>query len=83
MTRTQIQLPDELYRRAKRFGEQREIYLAEMARRGIELFLERFPGETGGVDWRLPEVDGGGIRVPLERLYEVAGGEEAGRSGNG
>ena len=43
MTRTQIQLPDELYERAKRFGSARELSLAEMTRRGLEMFLARFP----------------------------------------
>ena len=43
MTRTQIQLPDELYQRAKAFAAQRELSLAEVTRRGLELFLDRFP----------------------------------------
>ena len=41
MIRTQIQLPDDLYRRAKRFGAAREMSLAEMTRRGLELLLDR------------------------------------------
>ena len=36
MTRTQIQLPDELYREAKALCDEREMSLAELARRGIE-----------------------------------------------
>ncbi len=36
MTRTQIQLPDELYQDAKRLCAEREMSLAELARRGIE-----------------------------------------------
>ena len=43
MKRTQIQLPDELYQRAKAFAAQRELSLAEVTRRGLELFLDRFP----------------------------------------
>ena len=39
MVRTQIQLPDDLYARAKKLCESREISLAEMARRGIEYIL--------------------------------------------
>jgi hypothetical protein len=34
MTRTQIQLPDQLYQRAKAFAAAREISLAEITRRG-------------------------------------------------
>ena len=36
MTRTQIQLPDKLYQEAKRLCDEREMSLAELARRGIE-----------------------------------------------
>lgn len=81
MTRTQIQLPDELYQRAKSFAAAREISLAEVARRGIELFIARYPDSTmTPVTWKLPTVDAGGIRVPLERLREIAAEEESTRS---
>jgi hypothetical protein len=43
MVRTQIQLPDALYERAKQFAADREMSLAELARRGLELLLERYP----------------------------------------
>jgi hypothetical protein len=73
MTRTQIQLPDELYQRAKRFAAKRELSLAEMTRRGLELFLERYPGEDSQPGpWKLPKVKGGGINVPLDQLHEAA-----------
>ena len=55
MVRTQIQLPDELYARAKKFSERREISLAELARRGIEYILGVYasgPGE--GRVWQPP-----------------------------
>jgi hypothetical protein len=81
MTRTQIQLPDELHRRAKRFSVEREISLAEITRRGIELFLERFPASRPGKkSWKLPRIDSGGIRIPLARLHDVAAEEETTRS---
>jgi hypothetical protein len=81
MTRTQIQLPDELYQRAKAFAEQRELSLAEIARRGIELFIARFPADpTPGSQWKLPQVDGGGLHIPLEQLHEIAAQDEATRS---
>lgn len=78
MTRTQIQLPDELYRRAKTFAAEREVSLAEITRRGLELFLDRFPEAPAPKRaWKLPRVDGGGIRVPLTELREIsAGGED-------
>lgn len=80
MTRTQIQLPDELYQRAKSFAAEREISLAEVTRRGIELFLERFPQTAPErKSWQLPRVNGGGIKVTLEKLREIAAEEESTR----
>jgi len=79
MIRTQIQLPDELYRRAKRVAEIREISLAEMTRRGLELFLDRLPPPAQDQDeWKIPRVDGGGIKVSLERLREFSDEERRG-----
>lgn len=77
MIRTQIQLPDDLYRRAKQVAQQREISLAEMTRRGLELFLARVGPATVPPDgWQLPTVAGGGIRVPLESLHDIAAADE-------
>jgi predicted transcriptional regulator len=80
MTRTQIQLPDELYQRAKAFAAEREISLAEIARRGIEQFMARFPEKAPKrKKWQLPRVNGGGIKVPLAELHAVAAEEESTR----
>ena len=71
-----IQLPDELYKRAKRFADSRELPLAEIIRRGLELFLERYPlGEASKKPWKLPTVNGGGIKVPLDQMDDFATGE--------
>jgi len=81
MVRTQIQLPDRLYRQAKAFAADHELSLAEITRRGLELFLARYPQPPVPLgQWRLPCVDGGGIKVPLEQLGEIAAAEESGRS---
>jgi hypothetical protein len=81
MIRTQIQLPDQLYHQAKAFAAERELSLAEIARRGLELFLERYPQPpVPSGQWHLPRVDGGGIKVPLEKLREVAATDESTRS---
>lgn len=80
MTRTQIQLPDDLYKRAKSFAAERELSLAEVTRRGLELFLERFPeNDPERKPWKVPTFDGGGILVPLEKLHDVSAEEEANR----
>jgi hypothetical protein len=81
MTRTQIQLPDELYERAKAFAAERELSLAEITRRGLELFLARFPQTAPErKKWQLPRVNGGGIKVPLEQLHGVVAEDESTRS---
>jgi hypothetical protein len=81
MTRTQIQLPDELYQRAKTFAAEREISLAEMTRRGLELFLARFPESSPGKQaWKMPKVRSGGLKVPLENLRDIAAQDEEVRS---
>jgi len=45
MVRAQIQLPDEVFARAKRLCEAREISMAELARRGIEYILNVYDPE--------------------------------------
>ena len=84
MIRTQIQLPDALHARAKLFAAEREISMAEMTRRGLELFLDRFPqpkarGKTKVKKWQLPRVNVG-IKVPLDQLHDIAFEEESTRS---
>ncbi|MGE3311458.1 MAG: hypothetical protein AB7O66_15935 [Limisphaerales bacterium] len=81
MVRTQIQLPDELYQQAKAFAADRELSLAEVARRGIELFIARYPSKpTPHRLWQLPRVDGGGLKIPLEQLRDVSALDESTRS---
>ena len=81
MIRTQIQLPDELYQRAKIFAAEREVSLAEITRRGLEMFLDRFPeSPVPKRAWKLPKVDGGGIQVPLTGLRGIASGDQEIRS---
>jgi len=56
MTRTQIQLPDDTYVRAKKLCEAREISLAELARRGIEYILSVYSMESdANRDWQPPK----------------------------
>ena len=44
MTKTQIQVPEELFREIKSFAKAREWSLAETFRRGAELLLEVYDG---------------------------------------
>lgn len=55
MVKTQIQIPDRLYREAKRIAEENEMSFAEVVRRGIEAMVRDFPsGRQRGVAWRPP-----------------------------
>ncbi len=67
MHRTQIQLPDELYRKAQRYSESREMSLAETVRRGLELLFQQSPIEVPPGEWKLPVLNLG-IKVPVEDL---------------
>ncbi|MFM7035613.1 MAG: ribbon-helix-helix protein, CopG family [Planctomycetia bacterium] len=55
MIKTQIQIPDDLYRRVKRLAESQEWSLAETLRRAAELLLAvRSPGSNADrTTWRL------------------------------
>jgi hypothetical protein len=54
MVKTQIQLPDSLYRDLKRLAAQKEWSLAETLRRAAEQFLARHPAAPRARDWRPP-----------------------------
>ena len=59
MTRTQIQLPDLLFAQARKFAKAREMSLAEVCRRALELYLNVSApvrdGETSkDEEWHLP-----------------------------
>lgn len=61
MTRTQVQLPDPLYRRLKEIAERQDWSLSEVIRKAAEHFITRFPEETKlPVVWRYPTLDCGG-----------------------
>lgn len=56
MVKTQIQIPDGLYREAKRLAEENEMSFAEVVRRGLEEIVRHHPpGRTNRQAWRLPE----------------------------
>ncbi|MEN8164133.1 MAG: antitoxin [Acidobacteriota bacterium] len=55
MMRTQIQLPDSLYREAKRVAAEREISFAEVVRRGLEYITKVYPPtEDSSSPWLPP-----------------------------
>ena len=71
--RTQIQLPDELYRHAKRIAAQREISLAEVVRRGLEHMMRLYPERKDAAARSLPEpLRLGKHRAPPAEWRELA-----------
>lgn len=59
MVRVQIQLPDEVYARVRRLASAKEISIAELARRGLELVLAQTPAaEELESPWEPPTVRG-------------------------
>lgn len=54
MVKTQIQLPDHLYREAKRAATDYEMSFAEVVRRSLERTLPAYPPKTAQ-PWQLPE----------------------------
>ncbi len=58
MVKTQIQIPDHLYRETKRIAAQYEMSFAEVVRRGLERLVPSYPPRVGPAgEWRLPELD--------------------------
>jgi hypothetical protein len=74
MTRTQIQLPDGLYARAKHVAERREMSLAELVRRGLEHMVRVYgAAEEPAREWRLPDpMSLGDFLAPADDWRELA-----------
>lgn len=65
MTRTQIQLPNPLFKRLKQIAALRDWSLAELIRRGMEQYVQTCPEVTQpATAWKMPVLRGsGGHRV--------------------
>lgn len=70
MIKTQVQIPDDLLRKAKSIAASREWSLAEVMRRGLEYMAQTHMSETSGPEWELPLIRGGDGLDP-ERLEEA------------
>ena len=80
MIRTQVQLPDELYRRAKEFSAEREISLVQMTRRALEQFLDRDPKRREDPKtWKFPVLNSGGVKLTLDEVDNLLFEEESSR----
>ena len=68
MNKTQIQLPDGLYREAKRVARERKISLADVMHRGLEHIMRVYPRmPPEAPEWTPPQAKSlGGFQVPVE-----------------
>lgn len=72
MIRTQIQLPDPLYKRAKDVAILRDWSLAEVVRRALECYVDRFSdGLPSSGDWEFPVLDFGGDYLVNPAAFHV------------
>ena len=54
MIRTQIQLPDPLYREVQRVAKSQDWSLAEVIRRGVEAVVRAYPPNKIHTNWKMP-----------------------------
>lgn len=83
MTRTQVQLPDALFARVRRFAEVRESSLAEVCRNALELYVNVHAAEgveEEPVRWKPPVCRSTGLAADpfadadwRERVYAERG----------
>ena len=66
MVKTQVQIPDHLYREGKRIAAEYEMSFADVVRRGLERIIPSFPPRHDATGpWSLPELDLGLQRDPF------------------
>jgi hypothetical protein len=66
--KTQVQLPDHLYYKAKAIAEQREWSLAEVVRRGIEYMASAYPVDTTIEEWQIPILERSAFDPNFDKL---------------
>lgn len=76
MVRTQIQLPDGLYRSAKRVAAAQQWSIAELIRRGTEIAVRQYR-HASKQKWELPKPKRLGLRVPAESLRDLIADDES------
>ncbi len=70
MVKTQIQIPDRLYREAKRIAAENELSFAEVVRRGIEAVARQYPpGRQPPSGWRPPRAHDLGVPLAPEEEW--------------
>ncbi|MEM9079915.1 MAG: hypothetical protein AAGC74_04400 [Verrucomicrobiota bacterium] len=68
MVKTQVQVPDELYEKAKALAKAKEWSLAEVFRRGLEYMTRTNAVEEVEEHWVLPKLGGERFRAGSDEL---------------
>ncbi|MDB6071967.1 MAG: hypothetical protein JWL81_3138 [Verrucomicrobiales bacterium] len=79
MTRTQIQLPEPLFGRLRKIAQVRDISVAEVIRRGMEIYVMTCPEvKTPAAAWKMPVLrsSGGHLVDPATVKPEAAAIEQ-------
>jgi hypothetical protein len=80
MIKTQVQIPDELFRRAKELAAEKEWSFAEVVRRGLEQITQvNPPGRKPASEWRLPEATAMGSPLAPEEEWTALCHEDLSR----
>ncbi len=77
MIKTQVQIPDELFDRAKKVAAAKEWSFAEIVRRGLEYMTQvNPPNRQPAQDWRLPEPVAMGLPLAPEDEWTALSHED-------
>lgn len=78
MIKTQVQIPDDLYRKAKAVAKAKEWSLAEVFRRGVEYITSVNPVDGVDEEWQLPVLSAGEFATDFDELdfKEIAAQDE-------
>lgn len=80
MVKTQVQIPDQLFKEAKRVAKEYEMSFAEVVRRGLERVIISYPKRANSdSSWSLPILNATLI-TPLESIHTISADSESDRS---
>jgi hypothetical protein len=73
MVKTQIQIPDHLFKQAKQLAEESEMSFAHVVRLGLELVLKARPlGRKSAHGWQVPKGKAMGLPLMAEDQWTEA-----------
>jgi hypothetical protein len=77
MVKTQVQIPDRLFKEAKQLAEESEMSFAQVVRLGLELVLKVRPlGRKPAKGWKVPQGKAMGLPLIPENQWTEAAHED-------